>query len=218
MNPTTENATAGGTSALWLSASRADIAPVDHSYSRNATPKMPNPAATRNSAQANQVRRSRANRTSGVDDDTEDLHRLLPSLHVARSDGLDADAVRRRDRRRRREDLAGLPPGLQPSRDVHGVRHHGVLEPAAGADGAGDDRPGVHPDADPDLREVARPALGVELALASLHRDPASQSALGVVGHRLRSAEHRHDGVAEELVEASAVLRHDLAHRAELSS
>ena len=100
------------------------------------------------------------------------------------------------------EHLARLRSLLEPIGDVDDVSCHEGPSLVRDAD---DDVPGVHSDAEPELavEETPHPLL---------HRECGMQRALGVVLERGRSAEHRHHGVACELLDGPARPLDLLAH------
>jgi hypothetical protein len=102
------------------------------------------------------------------------------------------------------EDLTAYRAPLDPRREVHRGADHGVLRALLGADVAHDRLAGVN--ADPHLE--ARPAgrvLAVQRVHRALHRERRGGCALGVIGLIQRRAEHREDGVADELVDRAPV-------------
>ncbi|MBM2824230.1 MAG: hypothetical protein HW413_2976 [Thermoleophilia bacterium] len=103
-------------------------------------------------------------------------------------------ATRGRDRSLADEDLARLRGLLQSRRHIDRIASD---EGAAFARLADDDLARVDPD--PQCERLAE-----ELMQAPLHRQRPVQRALGVILERCRGAEHRHHGVADELLDRSA--------------
>ena len=128
--------------------------------------------------------------------------RLGLALQLERLDRLDLDCVAgERERRRSDQHLARLGRLLQPRRDVDRVAGRQPLL------GAGHDLARHH--ADPPLQ----PELGQRVA----HLDRRPQSAQRVVLVQHRHAEHRHHGVADELLHAAAVALDDRLHPLEVA-
>jgi len=96
------------------------------------------------------------------------------------------------------QDLPRLSGLLQPRRDVHGVAGNEEITGAAVA--RRHDLAGV--DADPHRQPVAQLAV-VPHSVAKLER--RRDRSFGVVAVRERQSEHRHDRVADELLDGPAM-------------
>jgi hypothetical protein len=109
--------------------------------------------------------------------------------------------------------LARGPSGLDPLRRVHRVADDRVLIGAA--DDPGDDFPRVDPDPHAELHAAVALELMRVRGQVALHLERAPHRALGVVLVRLRSAEHSHYLVADDLVHAAAVQGDELCETLE---
>ena len=126
-------------------------------------------------------------------------HELLASLDVDRLERLVADrAARRRERGRADDHLAGLGGALQPVGRVHDVAHRRVV--AAGPERAHQHLARVDPDPHADVDAQ----LGRGQRERLLHPQGGAHGALSVVLVRGGRTEQRHDGVADDLVDAAA--------------
>src|SRR6266511_4085768 len=81
----------------------------------------------------------------------------------------------------------------------------------AAPSGTGDRLTAVDADPEPELR----PPAGVQFGETIAERERRAYRALGVVVMGTRHPEHRHDRVADELLDRAAMLFEDLAQRAE---
>ncbi len=139
-----------------------------------------------------------------------DLHgaeRLCLALQLERRQRLELGDLGDRERGHLAgDDAARLGGGLQARRHVHRVAGH---RPAVGGRFADDRLAGVDADAQPQ-----RVGLEVERCVQPLdrgdEREAGAHRALGVVVAGARDAEHRHDRVADELLEHAAVPRDGL--------
>jgi hypothetical protein len=107
------------------------------------------------------------------------------------------------------EDPFSRRGGLQPGRGVHRVPHHGQLAPRLGTYARKDDLSGVHADTDAQSTELLGVLRGPPL---NLKRGPHRTRWVILVGDWC--PEHRHERIADDLVDRAPKLLHDLAHRA----
>ena len=137
-------------------------------------------------------------------------HRCLLALCVDRLDGLVGDRACARGLSLLTDhDTGRRSRGLQPGRAVHGVPHDRELAPAAWAHGREDHLSRVDTDAD------AQPAEVLSLcrrALLDLKRGADRPLGVVLVGHR--GPEHRHQRIADDLVDRAAEPLDDLTHLA----
>ena len=112
------------------------------------------------------------------------------------------------------EDLTGLGRLLQPGCDVHRVARYERL-PRRGI--GRHDLPRIHPDAGPDPGSPPALELHVQGVQRRLHVDRRADRPEGVVLMNLRNAEHRHHGVADELLDRPAVAFDHRAHLGEVA-
>ena len=119
-----------------------------------------------------------------------------------------------RERRRAGEDLAGLRGGLQPGGRVHDRPGHEELP------GRTDARGGLAGlDTDPDVEGLIEPELRGEPTGVTPDRESRPYRPRGVVLVDVRQPEHRHHGVADELLglaaERTQLLGHGVVEAAE---
>ena len=125
------------------------------------------------------------------------------ALEIERGDGVDVDGIPDEAVGRLAEqDLAGLRGLLEPRGDVHGVARDQAL---AGRGVPGDDLPGVHADPRGQLDPVVALELGVQLGEGVVHAGRGDDGSERVVLVQPREAEHRHHGVADELLDGPLV-------------
>jgi hypothetical protein len=156
-------------------------------------------------------------------DHAERRHRLRLALQRQRLDRLDLDRVaHQRVGGLADVDLVGRRRRLQPRGDVDRVAGGELL--VGGGVVAGHHLAGVHAGAVGQLHAVALGEVGVDRLQRRLHADRRAHGAQRVVLVRARQAEHRHDRVADVLLDLAAVAldlrRHglevallDLVHR-----
>ena len=82
---------------------------------------------------------------------------------------------------------------------------------------AGNDLAGVHADANRDRHAAVAFELLVEFDEYVPHVDSSAHGADGVVLVESRDPEHRHDGIADVLLDGSSVPLDRLAHRVEVA-
>ena len=129
-------------------------------------------------------------------------HALGLSLERERGSLLELERMDRKPPRvRAHQDLAERGRRFEALCRVHGVADHRVRALDVAGEEPCDDLAGVYPDPQGKANPVAPRQIVVEVADRLLHRKGRIDGALGVVLVRDRSAEDRHDGVTDVLVD-----------------
>ena len=152
---------------------------------------------------------------AGQGDQPEGRHPLGLALQLQRLDRLGLDRVadeqvceRAQERLHRRRRL------LEPRRHVHGVTGRKPLVPGRLV---GHDLAGVHAGAIRHRHAVVAVERNVERVQAAAHVERRPHGPQRIVLMRLRQPEHRHDGVADELLDGAAVTLDGRPHDVEVA-
>ena len=105
---------------------------------------------------------------------------------------------------------------FQTRGDVHAVTNHGVVHAPRRTDIARHYVAGINADAHLETGLAGGGLARVELGQCALHADCDLDCIVSILRRREGRTEHRHEGVADELVEDAVVLEYDLDHRAEI--